>query len=289
MPFFGMRTLRPEEAGYPHLLHQIPDPPRTLYVRGDVSCLAAPALAVVGTRRMSPYGKAVLGELVPPLVAAGVTIVSGLALGVDGEAHRLTLAHGGKTAAVLGSGIADRDVSPSSHRRLAAEILARGGALVSEYEPGSAPLPYHFPVRNRILSGVCLGTLVIEAAIKSGSLITARHALDQGREVFAVPGDILRETAAGPNLLISAGAQPVSAARDILEVLGLRPQAIPGEPPAAVTGPAAALLPHLSREAVHIDQLVRAAKLPAAQVAEALLLMELRGQVRHDGGQMYRL
>lgn len=287
----NIRAVPQTDAEYPHLLLQIKDPPRTLYVRGDLSCLHAPCLAVVGTRKMTPYGKAVLGELIPPLVAAGITIVSGLALGVDGEAHRQTLCAGGRTAAVLGSGVRPQDVTPVSHQQLAEEMLMHGGALVSEYPAGTPSLPYHFPTRNRILSGLCRATLVIEAAIKSGTLITARHALDQGRDVLAVPGDILRESAGGPNLLINEGARPVTSATDILEALGIDAQhgSDTTRSPAPLTDAARALFPHLSREPIHIDALARAAKLPAAVVSETLLIMELRGQVRHLGGQMYRL
>ncbi|TAK04962.1 DNA-protecting protein DprA [Patescibacteria group bacterium] len=287
----GIRAVPAADADYPHLLLQIKDPPRTLYVRGDLSCLHAPSLAVVGTRKMTPYGKAVLGELIPPLAAAGITIVSGLALGVDGEAHRQTLLAGGRTAAVLGSGIRPQDVTPVCHSRLAEEIILRGGALVSEYPQGTPSLPYHFPTRNRILSGLCRATLVIEAGIKSGTLITARHALDQGRDVLAVPGDILRESAGGPNLLIGDGARPVTTAADILDALGVGAQHDPdaARPQTPLSDAARALLPHLSREPLHIDALARAAKLPAAVVSETLLVMELRGQVRHLGGQLYRL
>lgn len=288
---FGIRAVPQASADYPHLLLQIKDPPRTLFVRGDLSCLHAPCLAVVGTRKMTPYGKAVIGELVPPIAAAGVTIVSGLALGVDGEAHRQALLAGGRTAAVLGSGIRPQDVTPTCHAALAEEIAGRNGALVSEYPDGTPSLPYHFPTRNRILSGLCRATLVIEAGIKSGTLITARHALDQGRDVLAVPGDILRESAGGPNLLIGDGARPVSCAADVLDALGIGPQHGPDAVPSrgALTDAARALLPHLSREPQHIDALARAARLPAAVVSETLLVMELRGQVRHLGGQLYRL
>lgn len=287
----GIRAVPQTDAEYPHLLLQIKDPPRTLYVRGDLSCLQAPCLAVVGTRKMTPYGKAVLGELIPPLAAAGITIVSGLALGVDGEAHRQTVLAGGRTVAVLGSGIRPVDVTPVCHGQLAEEIVLRGGALVSEYPDGTPSLPYHFPTRNRILSGLCRATLVVEASIKSGTLITARHALDQGRDVLAVPGDILRESAGGPNLLIGDGARPVTSTADILDALGVGAQPVSdaARPASPLTDAARALLPHLSREPVHIDALARAAKLPAAVVSEALLIMELRGQVRHLGGQLYRL
>lgn len=287
---FGIRAVPETDADYPHLLLQIKDPPRTLYVRGDVSVLHAPCLAVVGTRKMTPYGMAVLGELIPPLAAAGITVVSGLALGVDGEAHRQTLLAGGRTVAVLGSGIRPVDVTPACHGQLAEEIVTRGGALVAEYPQGTPSLPYHFPTRNRILSGLCRVTLVIEAGIKSGTLITARHALEQGRDVLAVPGDILRESAAGPNLLIGEGARPITAAADILDALGVGAQHGPDAPlTAGLSDASRALLPHLSREPQHIDALARAAKLPAAVVSEALLVMELRGQVRHLGGQLYRL
>ncbi len=284
-----IRLLTREDAAYPPLLHQIADAPRTLHVRGDLSCLFAPCVAVVGTRKMTPYGRAVLAELVPAMAAAGVTVISGMALGIDGEAHRLALASGGKTAAVLGCGLADGDLYPGSHRRLAHAVLAAGGALLSEYPPGTEVRNYHFPVRNRILSGLCLATVVIEAGIKSGTLITAKHALDQGREVFAVPGDIFRESAQGPNLLIAEGARPVRSPADILEPLGIASRTA-ATPTVVPTSPEeAAVLQALGRDPIHVDAIVRATRLTAAAVSAALLRLELRGQVRSLGGQLYRL
>ncbi len=247
-------------------------------------------LAIVGSRRMTTYGKSVLGELIPPLARAGITIISGLALGADGEAHKRALACGGTTVAVLPGGVDDAVIAPPSHKPLAHRMLEAGGALVSEQEPGTDVRPYHFPVRNRILSGLAIGTLVVEAAEKSGSLITAHLAAEQNRDVFAVPGDVFRETSAGCNKLIRSGAIPVRHAGDILEALNMNASPSKAAAPLRPATPEeAAVLPHIGRTPQAIDELVRVSKLSAQTVTHALSLLEISGLVERLPGGLFRL
>lgn len=206
------------EEGYPENLLQISDPPPLLYVRGELLPQDRLALAVVGSRQATNYGREVVRALVPDLAAAGLTIVSGLALGIDAEAHRAALSVKGRTIAVLACGI--DQVYPSSHRNLAAQISKEGrGALVTEFPPDNSIYPENFPIRNRVISGLSLGTLVIEAAEGSGTFHTVAAALEQGRDVFAVPGSIFSPYSAGCAKLIELGAKPVTRAADILEEL----------------------------------------------------------------------
>jgi DNA processing protein len=221
----GARIVTCHEAAYPPLLRHLPLPPAVLYVRGALP--DGPALAIVGSRRAGPYGLEAATLFARALAAAGVAVVSGFARGVDAAAHRGALAAGGVTVAVLGCGV-DVDY-PRGHRRLGAALVAGGGAVVSELPCGAEPRAWNFPVRNRIIAALALGTLVVEAAARSGSLITARHALELNRDVLAVPGRIFDERAMGPNTLIAAGAVPARHPRDILETLGLPVAAGGGE------------------------------------------------------------
>ncbi len=214
-----MQTIDIKAKNYPGLLKEIYDPPQTLYVNGPLKVKEKYPLAVVGTRKVSLYGQKITRSLVKALAKAGFTIISGLALGVDGIAHQAALDVGGKTIAVLGSGL--DIIYPSSHQQLAKNIIKSNGVIVSEYEPKTRPSKWTFPARNRIVAGMSLGTLVIEAPKKSGALITARFALEQGREVFAVPGSVYNENSAGCNLLIKMGAKPVTKPEDILEAFNL--------------------------------------------------------------------
>jgi len=244
------------------------------------------AVAVVGTRRVTAYGRQVVERLVPELSRAGVTIVSGLARGIDGVAHRVALASGGRTLAVLGSGL-DR-MYPTEHAALAREIVGQG-AVLSEFPLGTPPDALNFPRRNRIISGLAMGTLVVEAGSTSGALITADFALEQGRDVFAVPGSILSPASDGPNRLIKEGAKPVTCAQDILEELNLtavaQHEAVREALPENDTE--TALLRLLSQEPLHVDELGRTAALPVAEVSSALTMLELKGLVRQVGGMNY--
>lgn len=282
----GAQVLTWESSDYPRLLREIPDPPPVLYVRGALTEEDVWAIAVVGTRRASVYGREVTRQLVKALARSGITIVSGLARGIDAEAHRAALEAGGRTIAVLGCGI-DR-IYPPEHRRLAEEIVAQG-ALVSDYALSTPPEGSNFPPRNRIISGLSLGALITEAGMRSGALITADYAAEQGRDVFAVPGSILMRGSAGTNALIQYGAKMVLSPEDILEELNLTMVAEQVEArqvlPADETE--AALLAHLSTEPIHVDELQQQVGLPIAQVTSTLALMELKGTVRQVGGMKY--
>ena len=216
-----IQTVSINEPGYPTLLKEIPDPPHTLFIRGQLPSTTSPTLAVVGTRKFTAYGKRACEEIIAPLASQGFIIISGLALGIDGIAHQTTLDNQGITVAVLGTGINKSNVYPSFHQPLSERIIASGGAIVSEYPPGFAATKYSFPARNRIIAGMSLGTLVVEAAESSGALITARCALDYNREVFAIPHSIHSVTGIGPNNLIKMGAKIVTAHTDITEAFNI--------------------------------------------------------------------
>lgn len=269
-----------ERAGLPALLRAIHDPPSRLFLRGsgEPALLDAHAVAIVGARACSPYGRQVARMLGRELAAAGVVVVSGLARGVDGEAHRGALDAGGHTVAVLGCGI-DRDY-PAVHASLARAIAERS-LIVSEYEPGVEPAPWRFPARNRIIAGLCAATVVVEAREKSGALITADFALEDGREVFAVPGEITSALSAGTNELLGLGATPLTTASDVLEALGLAAR----PPPKRDIGATAAAL--LERLPASADELVRASGLAAAEVAAGLSELEIVG-LATEGEGIYR-
>lgn len=214
-----MQTITLQDKNYPHLLKEIYDPPEKLYFLGELKTKEKYPLAVVGTRKVSSYGKQITRSLVKTLAQAGLTIISGLALGVDGLAHQAALDVGGRTIAVLGSGL--NVIYPSAHKRLFQKIVECNGVIISEYSSNARPSKWTFPARNRIVAGMSLGVLVIEAPKKSGALITARFALEQGREVFAVPGSVYNENSAGCHYLIKMGAKPVTKPEDILEAFNL--------------------------------------------------------------------
>lgn len=284
-------VLTKEDDGYPSLLKNIYDPPFCLFVRGELALEDAYPLAVVGTRKATPYGKQVTQEIVSTLATHGLTIVSGLALGIDGIAHETTLQVGGKTVAVLGSGINRHHVYPAVHRQLADNIVEQGGAVISEFPPGTIPSKFTFPKRNRIISGLSLGTLVIEAAEKSGALITSSCALDHGREIFAIPHPITSQTGMGPNKLLKEGAHIVTSAEDIIDILNLREletfthnkKIIPDTPSEEK------LLNYLSREPSHVDALTKSSGLTSSEVNSTLTIMEMKGHVRNIGNMQYVL
>ena len=279
-----VRRLRRRDAAYPGLLAAIHDPPPALFVRGRGSdeLLSQPAIAVVGARACSAYGRSVARSLGRELAAAGLVVVSGMARGIDGEAHRGALEAAGSTLAVLGCGI-DRDY-PAAHAELARRICERG-LIVSEYEPGIEPAPWRFPARNRIIAGLCEATVVVEARERSGALITADFALEEGREVFAVPGEITSALSAGTNALIRLGATPVTCAGDILELFDLNPV----QPENASLGRAAqTLLERLHDGALTADELMRVSGVEPAQASAALIELELGRRVALEDG-VYRV
>jgi DNA processing protein len=279
----GVHALTWDDLAYPQILLTISDPPPVLYIRGELRLEDAWAVAMVGTRTASVYGREAARVLATDLSRAGVTIISGLARGIDAQAHRAALDAGGRTVAVLGSGI--DIIYPWEHRKLAEEIVGHG-ALVSEYALGTKPEASNFPPRNRIISGLSRGVIVVEAGERSGALITADFAAEQGREVFAVPGGIFQRGSRGTNRLIRDGAQPVLSANDVLEVLNMT--AVSEQVEAQMLLPTdateAVLLEQLSDDPAHVDEVGRAAGLPIATVSSTLALMELKGLVRQVGG-----
>jgi DNA processing protein len=282
----GAKIVTWDDADYPPQLKSIAAPPPLLYVKGAFAPADQWAIAVVGTRRATAYGREVTRSLVSDLARSGVTIVSGLARGIDAAAHQAALEAGGRTLAVLGHGI--DFVYPPEHRQLAEQIIEHG-ALVTDYPVGTPPEGGNFPPRNRIISGLSLGVLVVEGDVSSGAHITADFAAEQGRDVFAVPGNILQRASRLPNTLIQQGATPVLSAEDILEQLNLTMVAQQAEAREVIPQDAteAKLLELLSAEPVHIDDIQRATELPISKVSSTLALMELKGMVRQVGGMNY--
>ena len=281
----GITVLVATSEAYPRLLAEIPAPPPVLYLRGTLEP-EQPAVAIVGTRRLSAYGRDVAARLAGDLAAAGVTIVSGLARGIDGVAHQAALRAGGRTLAVLGSG--PDVIYPPEHRNLAAQIIEQG-ALISDYPPGRQPDGPNFPARNRIISGLSLGVIIVEAPARSGALITADFAADQGRDVFAVPGSILAAASAGCHRLLRDGARPVTGADDVLADLNLdgrRPE-IATQQPLPLDDNERRLHALLTTEPQHIDELTAAANTTIAEVSALLTMMEIKGLVRNLGAQHY--
>jgi DNA processing protein len=290
----GWQIVTPAHRDYPqHQLGQIHDPPPALWVEGSSSALATDGIAVVGSRKATPYGRAAAEMLSRELASLGATVVSGLARGIDAAAHRGALAGSGVTVGVLGSGL-DR-LYPAEHRQLVREICRSGGAVVSELPPGTSPLPRHFPRRNRIISGLSWGVLVVEADRLSGSLITARLGLEQGREVFAVPGNITSPASAGSNLLLAGGAKLVQQGLDALEELppevrlrmtARAPGQAGGNGPTVVaaarrSGPEGTVLEALRVDCPRsLDELSRLLGLPPPELTRHLLCLELEGLVR---------
>jgi len=281
------------DTDYPPQLKQISSPPLVLFVRGSLEALAKPQLAIVGSRRPTDQGRRLTREFSRELAKLGLVITSGLALGIDGAAHRGALDGGGRTVAVAGTG-PDR-IYPGAHKNLAVEIVSQG-AIVSEFPPGTPPRPRNFPRRNRIVSGLALGTLVIEATRNSGSLITARYALEQGREVMAVPGDIHNPQAKGCNALIRQGARLVETVEEVLEALNLLSPAVTSEaeqPPLPGNSNELAdeyqdLLNKIDYAPTPVDQLVDETGLPPEDIASMLLILELEGHVASVAGGCYQ-
>jgi DNA processing protein len=286
----GHELLAWDDPDYPKLLLELADPPPALFFIGQRALLNRPALAIVGSRNATPQGLETARAFARALSGAGLTIVSGLALGIDGAAHEGALEAAGATLAVVGTGL-DR-VYPARHRALARTISERGG-LLSEYVPGTPPLPSNFPRRNRLLSGLARGVLVVEGALSSGSLLTARLAAEQGREVFAIPGSIHSPLSKGPHRLIREGAKLVETAQDVLDELNLPGVGRAAQAPEATepaSGPHRKLLAAMGRDPVAIDQLASRSDLPAEAIAAGLVELALEGRVAAlPGGRWQRL
>ena len=278
-----------ETEKYPSYLREIPNPPPLIYYQGEILEQDRWAVAVVGTRRLTAYGRQVTKDLVAGLVQNNITVVSGLARGIDAIAHKTAVDLGGRTLAVLGSGL--DCIYPADNRTLAQEIAQGHGAIISEYGLGVQPEAKNFPPRNRIISGLSLGVIIVEAGTRSGALITTNFALEQDREVFAVPGNINSPASQGPNKLIQEGAKLVTRVEDVLEELNLHMVAERTAVQSVLpeTAEEIALYTQLSGQPVHIDELSRATGLPSALVSSTLTLMELKGMVQQVGGMNYVL
>lgn len=284
----GVALLTWDDPAYPDQLREIAGAPPVLYVRGTLTADDARAIGVVGTRRATSYGREVTTRLAGELAAAGLTIVSGLAKGVDACAHAAALDAGGRTLAILGCGV--DVVYPAEHRALARRIIESGqGALISEYHLGTQPDATNFPARNRIISGLSLGVLIVEAPAKSGALITTDFAAEQGRDVFAVPGSILSPNSAGPNELLKEGAKLVTCAEDVLVELNLARREAQAETRRALpeNDDERALLRHLGDGPTHINDLAHDSGLPIAAAGALLTMLELKGLVRQHGAGQY--
>ncbi|MEA3249714.1 MAG: DNA-processing protein DprA [Patescibacteria group bacterium] len=276
--------IRRDDALYPPQLAQIPDAPKRLFVRGRPGAmLHEPTIAVVGTRKLTPYGEMVTRRFVRIWAAAGLCVVSGLALGIDALAHKTTLDANGLTVAVLGGGVDPATVSPRTNARLAERIIAEGGAVISEYPPGTIPHPGHFPTRNRIVAGLARAVIVIEGSMKSGTLITAKAALEYQRDVFAVPGPVTHDGSAGANWLIAQGAYPLTRPEDVLERFGLLQNK--AEKQQKIAGPAGAILKEISRAPATPDRLCATTGLDTPCVLTALSELEIEGLVIRCGDE----
>jgi DNA processing protein len=296
------RIIALNDPAYPTRLKEIYDPPVILFVKGSVELLSKPGIAMVGTRHPTPYGSGMAERLATDLAARGLVIISGMARGIDTASHRGVIAAKGKTIAVLGTGI---DIAyPKENTRLSEQILSLGGALVSEFPVGTSPVPQNFPIRNRIISGMSAGVLVVEAAEYSGTRITSRCALEQNRDVYAVPGNVTNKNSWGPNTLIKQGAKLVATWEDVWEELPPDVQLALNALPNESSGPASASLfpddvqsPHEQKllkllkpdQSTHIDELVEMleAELSSSEIFAALFELELNGKIRQLPGKNF--
>jgi len=287
----NIRLLTFRDRNYPKLLLEISKFPPLLYYKGTMEHNDELCIAVVGTRMITTYGRVVTPRLVEPLVEAGATVISGMAFGVDSVAHEIAIKKGRRTIAVLGGGLDEKSLYPKQHALLAQNILDTGGALLSEYPMGTPNFKQNFVARNRIISGMSVATLVIECDTKSGTLITAQHALDQNRSLYAVPGPIYSPQSHGPNNLIKMGAKAITEANDIFIDLNL--QQLPQEQKAQDTfgdsDEETTILKLLNYEPIIINQIIKTSGLEASTVSSALTFLEMKGKVKNLGGQQYIL
>jgi len=283
-----IRTITPASPEFPPSLTKIKNPPTKLWVRGELaSALNQPCLAVVGARRMTSYGEQAISQLLPRVVTAGVTIVSGFMYGVDAQAHQAAINSGGQTIAVFGCGL--NYVCPTGQDQLYVDILTDGGAVISEYDAETTPSRWMFPQRNRLVSGLSLAVLVVEGGEKSGSLITAKLALKQGKKLLTIPGPITSSMSRGSNWLIQNGATAVTQPQDILDALGMKRGFSPkeGSEPSDGNTIASKILKELSREPLEIDALARRLSLNIPRLSTTLSLMQLNGLIAEKQGKYY--
>lgn len=284
----GIKWVTIFDEDYPKLLKEIYGPPIILYYKGSLECLGKKCIAVVGTRKMTGYGKAACEQFVKALIGFNLTIISGLARGIDATAHKTTVAEGGQTIAVLGGGL--NEIYPPENKGLAQEIINGHGAILSEFPPNYPSVPGNFPARNRIISGLAQATLVVEAAEDSGSLITARLALEQGRDVFAIPGPITSSLSKGPINLIKDGAIPVTEPGEILDEMGIfQEERVKGKGVSLenLTEDEKKVLGVLQNESLHIDEIGRMLNFESSKISALLLKMEISGLVRSLGSGTY--
>lgn len=282
----GIEIITISDPEYPPQLKEIVTAPPLLYTRGNKHLLKQTGIAVVGSRKISAYGRQVIEEIVANLAPSKLNIISGLAFGVDAEALAVCLKSGANPIAVLASDLQDSSISPRSNFNLAQEIIQKG-CLVSEYALGLNVQKQNFPIRNRLIAGLSIGTLVIEADEESGALITANYALEQNREVFAIPGSIFSTTSRGTHKLIKKGAKLVSTVSDIFEELNLDITDVPDTQTFEETEQETKVLENLTREPVHIDDLVKQVNLPISEINATLSLLELKGRIKNLGGAKY--
>jgi len=284
-----IRKITIDDKNYPKLLKQIPDPPKVLYYKGNIKP-DKPCFAVVGTRRYSSYGKQITLEISSNLTEAGLIIVSGLAPGIDTFAHSSVVEKKERTIAVLGTGLDEKSIYPKENIKLTRQILEFGGCLISEYPPGTPGSRFSFPKRNRIISGLSNGILVVEAKQRSGSLITADYAFSQKRNVFAVPGSIYCLNSQGPHNLIKRGAKLVDNANDILRELGLTNLTSSDKKEIIIeTSEENLILDALKQESLYLDKIIEKTKLNASTAASTLTILEMKGKIQNLGGNVYAL
>ncbi len=274
---------------YPQSLKQLSDAPKVLYYHGALAAASAPCVGVVGTRRPSDYGQQVALQVAGGLADAGVVVVSGLAPGIDTFAHKVCVEKNAPTIAVLGTGLDEKSLYPQQNLQLARDIVKRAGCLISEYAPGTPGYPNNFRQRNRIVSALSLGVVVVEAKEKSGSLITARFAKEQRKKLFAVPGPIYALNSMGPNKLIKEGAQLIESATDILDTLDIKPKKSTKQIFVAENETESAILDVLQEQSLYIDSIIQKTKLHPPVVASTLALMEISGKIRNLGGNVYSI
>lgn len=282
-----MKTINIQDGNYPELLKNIDEPPQVLYVRGEIP--KGPCFGIVGTRRCSAYGKRVALEIAADLGEAGLVIVSGMAQGIDTYAHKGCLEARGKTIAVLGTGIDEKSLYPQENLRLSQEIIKKGGCLMSELPPGTPGYRSNFPFRNRIISGLSLGVLVVEAKMRSGSLITANWARKQQRKVFAIPGPIHAANSKGTHLLLKKGAILVESANDILKELKISRHIESKYKMKAQSPEEELILNVLKEEPLHIEKIIEKTGLPTQKILSMLATMEIKDQIRNLGANVYTL
>jgi DNA processing protein len=284
-----IKIIKKSSREYPKILKEIPDAPKQLFVRGELPKNNDMNFAIVGTRAATEYGKTLAFKIAKELAELGLNIVSGMALGIDTQAHLGALAGGGQTVAVLGSGIDDNSIYPQENLRLAKKIVENGGAVIGEHDPSQKSEIWYFPERNRIISGLSRGVLVVEAPEKSGALITARLALEQNREVFAVPGPVFSKNSIGTNKLIKSGAKLVVSIDDILEELNLTDLKLEKTKTEInnLTGDERIILNIIEKEPIHIDKICEISKIAIGKILSVISILEIRGIIKNIGGSKF--